>query len=147
MQSPHASRAVAAPLGDDPSRRLFLAAGSASAVFGALSAAAQECDSIFAAIERHKTAARAFEAACSLVDDVAAEEEGRKVTAEDEAAHVAARDADEAALFAMLSTVPTSRSGARAVIQYVASIDWHGEKLRALAASLAASPALADLTI
>ncbi len=145
MKSQNTARAVAAPIADDPSRRLFLAAGAAAGALGALStAAAQEHDPIFAAIERHKTAAQAFEAACPLADDVAAEEEGRRITAEDETAYVAARDADEAALSAMLSTVPTSRSGARAVIQYVASIDWHGEQLRALAASLAASPVLTD---
>ncbi|WP_442755882.1 hypothetical protein ACNHKD_04295 [Methylocystis sp. JAN1] len=45
-----------------PSRRLFLAAGSAGAVFGALSAAAsQEVASLVAAIDRHKQVYAAFE--------------------------------------------------------------------------------------
>jgi hypothetical protein len=40
MQNSNNSRAVAAPLGDNPSRRRFLAAGSAASAFGVLSAAA-----------------------------------------------------------------------------------------------------------
>jgi hypothetical protein len=39
MQNPNISRAVAAPLGDDPSRRRFLAAGSAVTVFASLRSA------------------------------------------------------------------------------------------------------------
>ncbi|MGO9768426.1 MAG: hypothetical protein ACLPSW_02515 [Roseiarcus sp.] len=76
MQSPITARAVAAPLGDDPSRRRFLAAGSAATVFASLrSAIAQaeggnvrdvvafESDPVFAAIAAWESAMAAVDAA------------------------------------------------------------------------------------
>jgi hypothetical protein len=75
MQSPNISRAVAAPIADDPSRRRFLAAGSAGAVFASLRgaiaqaearagaiSAVQLSEAIAQAIERHRTAWAAYEA-------------------------------------------------------------------------------------
>ena len=75
MQSPNNSHAVAAPLGDDPSRRRFLAAGSAVTVFASLrnaiaqaeggnarAVAASESDPVFAAVA-------AWESAMQAVDD------------------------------------------------------------------------------
>ncbi len=78
MQNPNASRAVAAPLGDDPSRRRFLAAGSAGVVFASLRAAIAQAESdkarsgaisavppseaLARAIERHRAAWEAYEA-------------------------------------------------------------------------------------
>ena len=69
MQSPNNSRAVAAPLGDDPSRRRFLAAGSAVTVFASLrnaiaqaeggnarAVAAFESDPVFAAVAAWESA-------------------------------------------------------------------------------------------
>ncbi len=76
MQSQNASRAVATPLGDDPSRRRFLAAGSAATVFASLrSAIAQaegdsaragatlKSDPVFAAIAAYESAMKAVDAA------------------------------------------------------------------------------------
>ena len=78
MQSPNASRAVAAPLGDDPSRRRFLAAGSAVTVFASLRSAIAQAegekalagavsaapisDALAQAIERHRAAWAAYDA-------------------------------------------------------------------------------------
>jgi hypothetical protein len=78
MQSPIASRAGAAPLGDDPSRRRFLAAGSAVTVFASLRAAIAQAEgdkalagavstvplseALAQAIERHRAAWAAYEA-------------------------------------------------------------------------------------
>jgi hypothetical protein len=78
MQSPIASRAVAAPLGDDPSRRRFLAAGSAGVVFASLRSAIARAEgdkaraaaisavplseTLAEAIERHRAAWAAYEA-------------------------------------------------------------------------------------
>lgn len=73
MQSPNTSHAVAAPLGDDPSRRRFLAAGSAGAVFASLRSAIAQAesdraragaisDALAQAIDRHRAAWAAYEA-------------------------------------------------------------------------------------
>ena len=107
------------------SRRLFLAASSATAVFGALSAAAvaQEADPIYAAIERHKAAWSAFSEACDRTDEVAVHERGGVVTAEDEAFFEAANDAEVVALDALLATAPATIAGVRAVIAYIADFD------------------------
>ena len=73
-----------------PSRRLFLAAGPAAAVFGALGAAAAapvtpdltlDHEPILAAIERHQAAEGAFTATLRPVDKVYARLQGREVTA------------------------------------------------------------------
>jgi hypothetical protein len=103
-------------------RRLFLAAGSAAAVFAALRIApAAEADPVLAAIECHKIAADRHEAACGLTDEVAAEQAGREITIANEAEYSAATDAEAAALFAMLSAPPRTAAGARAQIEYVLS--------------------------
>ena len=69
-----------------PSRRLFLAAGPASAVFAALGAAAAipALDPVFAAIERHKAAWDAYGLICYRTDGVLAKRQGREVTQADE---------------------------------------------------------------
>lgn len=132
------------------SRRLFLAAGSASAVFGALtqaSAVPADADPIFAAIERHKAAERAFLVTCNLTDEVQAEREGRVVTDADEAAWDSARDVEEAALQALIETAPTSKAGARAAIEWLAHYD-RGYAFRHVgqfAMTLLRSPVLANL--
>jgi hypothetical protein len=94
-----------------PSRRLFLAAGSATAVFGALSvAAAQEQAPVFAAIERLKTAWAVFSGASDLTED----EKEAFALAEAEWS-----DAEEA----LLSTTPTTLAGAHAAIAYLVKYD------------------------
>ena len=141
MQSPNISRAVAAPLGDDPSRRRFLAAGSAVTVFASLRSAiaraeAQGGDPIFAAIERHKETEIRFCAACKLTDEVAAEEEGRVVTPANEAEYEAASAASESALAALLATPPATKAGFHAAFEYIIGLGWDeclspfGETLR-----------------
>ncbi len=75
MQSPNTARAVAAPLGDDPSRRRFLAAGSAVTVFASLRSAIAHAEAragaisavplpkaLAQAIERHRAAWAAYDA-------------------------------------------------------------------------------------
>jgi hypothetical protein len=133
------------------SRRLLLAAGSASAVFGALAqagaAAPADPDPIFAAIERHKAAERAFLVTCDRTDEVRASQEGREVTEDDEAAWDSARDVEEAALQALIETAPTSTAGARAAIEWLAYYD-RGYAFRHVgrfAVTLLTSPVLADV--
>jgi hypothetical protein len=90
MQSPNNSRAVAAPHGDDPSRRRFLAAGSAGAVFASLCSAIAQAESekaragaisavplseaLARAIERHRAAWAIYEAGYDPDDEDAFEE-------------------------------------------------------------------------
>jgi hypothetical protein len=78
MQSLNTARAVVAPLGDDPSRRRFLAVGSAVTVFANLRSAIAQAESdkaragaasaaplseaLAQAIERHRVAWAAYEA-------------------------------------------------------------------------------------
>jgi hypothetical protein len=104
-----------------PTRRLFLAAGSAAAVFATVKRAAGSTDSadpIFAAIERHKEAWRAFDTACSRTDNVVAEEEGREVTEADEAAWSASNAFEEEVFEALVTLPPETVAGMRAVIEY-----------------------------
>ena len=103
------------------SRRLFLAAGSATAVFGALSAAAaaQETDPIFAAIERVNATWAAYSDACDLTDNVAREEKGETVSEADKTIYELARTAWQEAEDALVATIPTTLAGARAAIAYL----------------------------
>ncbi len=133
------------------SRRLFIATGSASAVFGALAQAAgaapTQGDPIFAALERHKAAERAFIRTCDLTDRVRAEQEGREVTEADEAAWDLARGVEEAAVQALIETAPTSKAGARAAIEWLAYYD-RGYEFRHVgqfAMTPLLSPVLADM--
>jgi hypothetical protein len=130
--------------------RRALAAGLALApVAGlpALAGAAQQADPILAAIERHNEAWRSFEAVCQLTDNVLAEQEGREVTQEDEAAYDVARDIEESLMDDLLATVPTTKAGARAAIKHLIRYDRGCEPRAAgaFAATLLLSPVLADL--
>ncbi|PWB90679.1 hypothetical protein C5688_09140 [Methylocystis sp. MitZ-2018] len=135
------------------SRRLFLAAGSAATVFGALSQAAgaapTQGDPIFAALERHRAAERKFIRACDLTDQVRAEEEGRLVTEADEATWDSALEIEKAALQALVDTAPTSKAGARAAIEWLAYYERGCEPRHAgqFAMTLLRSPVLADLEV
>jgi len=135
------------------SRRLFLAAGTAAAVCATLKTAvgiayagAQPVDPIFAAIERHKTAWRAFSDACGLTDEVLAEEEGREVTEADEAAHNAAEEAERDAFYEAIGMAPVTVAGMRALLEYAIELeDGGGEVLWIdLGATLLKSPVLRD---
>lgn len=128
------------------SRRVFLAAGPATAVFASLSAAARaearSSDPIFAAIARHEAAESRFVAVSNLTDEVVAEHEGRAITPADEAEFEAASAANEYALEALLATPPATKAGARAGLDYFMSLD-DGHHLVDFAEALRDSPILA----
>ncbi|MGJ0535561.1 hypothetical protein [Methylocystis sp.] len=131
--------------------RRAVVAGLAAAPVAGLPAIASEipadADPIFAALERHKAAERAFIRTCDLTDEARAEQEGREVTEADEAAWDSAREVEEAALQALIDTAPTSKAGARAAIDWLADYD-RGCALRHVgqfAMTLLHSPVLADL--
>jgi hypothetical protein len=109
------------------SRRVFLAAGPAAAVFASLGAAARaealSTDPIFAAIARHEATEVRYCAACNLTDEVVAEREGRAITPTDEAEFEAASAANDSALEALLATPPTTKAGARAGLDYFIGLD------------------------
>jgi hypothetical protein len=104
------------------SRRLFLAAGSASAVFGALAqataAAPADADPIFAAIERHKAAEARYDAACGLTDEVAARCEGRAITPADHREFDAASESADDALRGFIETTPATLAGVRGFLRH-----------------------------
>jgi hypothetical protein len=131
------------------SRRAVVAglAVAPTAALPTIAGALSEPDPIFAAIERHKAAECAFLVTCNLTDEVRAEREGRKVTEADEAAWDSAREAEEAALQALIETAPTSKAGARAAIEWLAYYD-RGYAFRHVgqfAVTLLRSAVLADL--
>ena len=128
------------------SRRVFLAAGPAAAVFASLGAAARaealSSDPIFAAITRHEAAEARFCAASTLTDEVAAEREGRAITPADEAKFEDAEAAYDSALDALLATPLTTKAGARAGLDYFIGLD-RGRPLADFARTLRDSPILA----
>jgi hypothetical protein len=128
------------------SRRVFLAAGPAAAVFASLSAAARAealaVDPVFAAIARHEATELAFYAASNLTDEVMAEREGRAITPADEAEFERAEAAYDSALDELLATPPTTKAGARAALDYVIGLD-RGCPLAHFARTLRDSPILA----
>jgi hypothetical protein len=103
-----------------PSRRLFLAAGSAAAVCASLKSAAalDLADPIFAAIERHNESWRVFGATCRGIDSVVARNEGREVTEADEATWSAANETEEEAFGALITLPPVTIAGMRAAMRY-----------------------------
>ena len=126
------------------SRRAFLASAPAAALFvGPLAIAG--VDPIFAAIERHKEAFRIFADACTLIDKVAARNDGRQITEADESAYDAASLAEEKALDGLFEKLPTTREGLRAAIEWLAEYDRGGipETSGEFLAALLKSPLLA----
>ena len=126
----NAFRANAAPLPAIDRRAALsgIAAAAAAAIAAphvakAAPAASAAADPVFAAIERHKVAWARLDVACRLTDTVAAEQEGRTISDADEAENSAANDDETAAFFAVISTVPQSKAGARALIEYVGRLD------------------------
>lgn len=106
----------------DTTRRLFLAAGSAGAVFGALSVAARAvpaADPVLAALAQHGRASTEMDAAYARsravldMGDAAALKAAEK--AEDEPFEALC-----AAEFAVLKAEPTTREGALRLLAYVA---------------------------
>lgn len=133
------------------SRRLFLAAGSASAVFGALSQAVARApmdgDPVFAAIDRHKAAEARYCAACNLTDKVAAQDEGRVVTAEDHAEFTAAQINSDDALDAFLSAPPMTVVGVRAFLRHCIDEESIEQFVGEALETLLRSPILADCEV
>jgi len=131
------------------SRRLFLAAGSASAVFGALAQAAAASatadDPIFAAIERHKAAEVRFNAACGLTDEMAARNERRIITTADHAEFEAAERGCDEAVDAFLTTVPTTIAGVGACLRHCVDEESIGQFIDEALETLLRSPVLSDL--
>ena len=108
-----------------PSRRLFLAAGSAAAVFGGLhQAAAAENSELKALISAHSVARQAF---CDAIDvEQVAERTGEGVEAAD-ALWQETNDAEIAAAIAMLSYPCRTIEEARIKAEYILSSALHGE--------------------
>lgn len=104
----------------DTTRRLFLKAGSATAVFGALAAAvvAEAAPSPLAdAIARHQSAYAALDAACKATDEVIL---GRDATEPEWAAWGVASDAEEKALAALAALPCATDAERREKVAYVA---------------------------
>ena len=80
-------------------------------------------DPVFAAIERHKEAWRLYGEACPLTDSIAGEQEGRVITAADEATFEAVIDAENAALADLFETPPHTVAGMRTMIEYIVKFD------------------------
>lgn len=86
-------------------------------------ASAGNSDPVFAAIERHKAAWRAFGVACDLTDTVRAEKEDRVVTEADEAVYEAANEAEREARDAVFATPAQTPAGLRALIEHYIEYD------------------------
>ena len=119
----------------------------ASAAGGAVSAesfhpatSVSAADPIFEAIERHREAAWAFEAADRLTDRVATTDVGRPISEADENSFLEASYAEGYALGTVLHLAPTSLLGTRAVLRYVAVVE-DGIHLPERVASVLKSPA------
>ena len=104
-------------------------------------------DPILAAIERHKEAWHSFEVANQLTDAVLAEQEGRAVTQDDENVYEEANNREIAVLASLLITVPQTKAGARAAIEYLIKYDYGCEprSTAAFAKTLLLSPVFANL--
>ena len=120
-------------------RRRFLLATGSAAVVGASIAA---FDPVFAAIERHKAVEIEYCEASHLTDEVAAQQEGREITAYDETVMDHAAQASKLATNEFLDTVPQSKGGCRAAIAHFATVDSCEEYTLQFLRSLLKSPAL-----
>ncbi len=105
------------------SRRAILKGAPALAVIAAVPAVAfatpAVADPILADIAAQQVTWDAFGDACTLTDTVVARQEGRTVTAADEALHATANEADEAAITAITVTTPTTVAGAFAALRII----------------------------
>lgn len=130
------------------SRRLFLAAGPAAAVFGALNtrAGALADASLFALVDQGKHLWKQIGDYANLCDSVLARNENREILPEHEDAPQEAQDDYMAAFDEMVSTTPQSVAGVRAMLEWI-EMDCGGlaldeEHVHAAIASLLASPVL-----
>ena len=115
-----------------PNRRAIIGAiATAPAAAIPMFAPASETDPIFALIERHRRAARAFEDAASMADEIEAD-----------SSIDALGEAESAAMEALLSTAPRTAAGVRAALQYLADFD--EDFLPVFVKTLVAAPALAS---
>jgi hypothetical protein len=116
--SKHSTTAPIPPLHRRAALGLFAGASVLGVMPAVASAASLEVDPIFAAIQAHIEAWRAFSATCSRTDNVVASNEGREVTEADEAAYAAANDAEVEAFEALLTLPPVTVAGFRAAVHY-----------------------------
>ena len=123
---------------------LFAGAGALAIAPAVAIAATNEPDPIFAAIERHKEAWQAFSAACDPTDEISADQEGRAITEDDEAAWDASEEAEREAFYEAIGTAPITVRGIQALLEYAIKIEaGGGEVLWAdLGATLLKSPVL-----
>ncbi len=121
-------------------RRLFLASAPVAAVMVGRRKASS--DPIFAAIERHKAAEKAFADTINGQDEQHAAQHGREVTQADVDRHEAAEAEEQEAMEALLETVPLTPAGARAAVAYLTEIQ-DGYHLASFTPALLKSPALA----
>ena len=141
------------------SRRLFLAAGSVGAVFGALGAAAAAQTmaapaavdaGLFALVSEGDRHFAEIEVYSGLCDEVAAEKDGRQILAEHEKALSKAHEGYSATFEAAMQCVPASVAGVRAKLEWIGRkaeyMEVPDELWMALLHSLLASPALSIAT-
>ena len=88
-------------------------------------ALALSVDPIFAAIERHKAAEAAYVAAMDPAEEAWCRQRGLECTPAAVAAHDAASKAANAAMEALIETVPTTLAGVRAALAYPPIFDGH----------------------
>ncbi|HXW22030.1 MAG TPA: hypothetical protein VEK14_03910 [Rhodomicrobium sp.] len=136
------------------SRRSFLAAGPATAVFAAaagsagaaiaaLSAApAQERDPIYAAIENHRRALAQFEGVCDLLDKVKARQEGRCISQADQDEYERKAADETEALRALAETPATTVAGLVATLRYLVPFAHDDEALLCFAKTTIENAAL-----
>jgi hypothetical protein len=104
------------------SRRAFLATAPAAALLAAYGAV-PIVDPIFAAIEQHARDWARYVDLSIRNDCVAAEQDGRTITQEDEAAFKAAGLTADESLAALKVTAPTTLAGMRAAIEHFVEFD------------------------
>jgi hypothetical protein len=124
-----------------------LAALSFAATVGTAATEIVETDPIFPAIAKHRRLETAFGDACSLTDEVAAQESSRTITAADHEMHSRAEEAADEALEVLLATSPTTVAGIRAMLIYLfdrRKFGWLDEdREQACIAAVLRSPVLA----
>jgi hypothetical protein len=80
-------------------------------------------DPIFSAIERHKAAWKAREAASFAIDDLIYNSEAREVSQAEWDAYERANDSEETAFDELLTVEPRTAGGMRAIIVHLVSLD------------------------
>ena len=125
----------------------IIAAGAMLAAPRIAKAADMEADPVFAAIEHYRAARERFGDAVNITDEVLARQQGRVITAADEAEYRTASDAEVSGFLTVLSTPPQTKAGARAMREYVSQFDLDMEigeaALPALLGALLRSPLIA----